>query len=186
MTVKNCLLAHNVNRIIIEASINKRSMLGFILFYFFIPSVFHYCFLWGKCVLTSVSRSEEETMEEVGEPVSKVLKETDPDKSRFLTNPTLAFSGLNPKGHPSSCIPNQSSGFSHLLKISKKKSIKSIHYSTFTKCLCVQKRERERERAAEVPAEPWFCSPKVVKESGTDILGGHLRERMTCHSTIIA
>jgi hypothetical protein len=86
------------------------------------------CFLLEGCIpfkrdtelLTSVSRSEEEMVEEMGEPVSKVLKETDPDKSRFLTNPTLAFSGLKPKGHPSSaCIPNQSSGFTHILKISK-------------------------------------------------------------------
>jgi hypothetical protein len=69
-------------------------------------------------------------VEELGEPVSKVLKETDPDKSRFLTNPTLALSGLKPKGHPSSCIPNQSSGFTHILKTlqnaQKKKRKESI------------------------------------------------------------
>jgi hypothetical protein len=75
-------------------------------------------------------------VEELGEPVSKVLKETDPDKSRFLTNPTLALSGLKPKGHPSSCIPNQSSGFTHILKTlqnaqkKKRKEKKRINKST--------------------------------------------------------
>ena len=43
--------------------------------------------------LTSVSRSEEEMPEELGEAVSKVLNETEPEKSRFLTNPILAFNG---------------------------------------------------------------------------------------------
>lgn len=55
-------------------------------------------------VLTSVSRSEEESEAEVGEPVSRVLNETDPLKSRFLTNPTLTFNGCSPSGHPSSCM----------------------------------------------------------------------------------
>ena len=51
--------------------------------------------------LTSVSRSEEAV--EVGEPVTKVLKEAEPaENSRLLINPTLALSGLSPKGHPSS------------------------------------------------------------------------------------
>ena len=59
-----------------------------------------------KKEVTSVSRSEEESVEELGEPVSKVLKETEPDKLRFLTNPTLALSGLRPRGHPSSYIKN--------------------------------------------------------------------------------
>lgn len=54
-------------------------------------------------ILTSVSRSEEEMVEEVGEPVIKVLKEADPEKSRLLISPSLALSGLSPKGHPSSC-----------------------------------------------------------------------------------
>lgn len=57
-----------------------------------------------KKEVTSVSRSEEESVEELGEPVSKVLKETEADKLRFLTNPTLALSGLRPRGHPSSYI----------------------------------------------------------------------------------
>lgn len=53
--------------------------------------------------LTSVSRSEEESVDEIGEPVSKVLKECEPLRSRFLTSPTLTFSGCSPNGHPSSC-----------------------------------------------------------------------------------
>lgn len=51
---------------------------------------------------TSESRSEE-SVKEMGDPVGKVLKEIDPGKFRFSSNPTLAFSSLNPKGHPSSC-----------------------------------------------------------------------------------
>jgi len=51
-----------------------------------------------------VSRSEEESVERVGEAVSIVLKETDPEKSPFLANPILSLNSLKPKGHPSSCI----------------------------------------------------------------------------------
>ena len=49
-----------------------------------------------------MSRSEEESVL-VGEAVSRVLKETDPERLRFLTKPTLKFTGCNPSGHPSSC-----------------------------------------------------------------------------------
>lgn len=49
-----------------------------------------------------MSKSEEESVEEVGEPVIKVLKDTDPEKSPFLANPTLALSGCKPRGQPSS------------------------------------------------------------------------------------
>lgn len=52
---------------------------------------------------TWVSRSEE-SLEEMGEEVSKVLKEREAFRSRFLTiPPTRTFSGCNPSGHPSSC-----------------------------------------------------------------------------------
>jgi hypothetical protein len=53
-------------------------------------------------LLTSVSKSDEESVEEVGEPVIKVLNDTDPEKSRFPAKPTLTFSGCNPRGQPSS------------------------------------------------------------------------------------
>lgn len=52
--------------------------------------------------LTSVSRSDEESVEELGEPVSKVLNEIEPEKSPILANP-ITFSGCKPSGHPSSC-----------------------------------------------------------------------------------
>lgn len=55
---------------------------------------------------TSESRSEE-SVKKLGDPVGRVLKEIDPEKSRFSRNPTLAFSNLNPKGHPSSWFINQ-------------------------------------------------------------------------------
>ena len=45
---------------------------------------------------------EEESVEEVGEPVSKVLNDTDPEKSPFLGKPTLTFRGCKPRGQPSS------------------------------------------------------------------------------------
>lgn len=51
-------------------------------------------------MLTSVSGSEEAV--EVGEPVIKVLNEAEPAENSLLINPTLALSGLSPKGHPSS------------------------------------------------------------------------------------
>lgn len=57
---------------------------------------------WKNDPLDSESRSEE-SVKEMGDPVGKVLKEIDPGKFRFSSNPTLAFSSLNPKGHPSSC-----------------------------------------------------------------------------------
>lgn len=57
-------------------------------------------------ILTSVSRSEEEMVEQVGDAVSKVLNEADPEISRLLISPSLAFSGLSPKGHPSCCTQN--------------------------------------------------------------------------------
>lgn len=65
-------------------------------------------------MLTSVSGSEEEEKAvQVGEPVTKVLNEADPaEKSRLLINPTLAFSGRNPKGHPSSYTQN---GFAYFV-----------------------------------------------------------------------
>jgi hypothetical protein len=50
-----------------------------------------------------VSRSDEESVEEVGEPVIKVLNDLDPEKSPFLAIPTLAFRGCKPRGQPSSC-----------------------------------------------------------------------------------
>lgn len=56
-----------------------------------------------KLPLTSVSKSDEESVEELGEPVSKVLNEIDPEKSPILANPILTFSGCKPRGHPSSC-----------------------------------------------------------------------------------
>ena len=49
-----------------------------------------------------MSKSEEESVEHVGEPVSRVLKEIDPKKSLFLPNPTLALIGWRPSGQPSS------------------------------------------------------------------------------------
>lgn len=48
---------------------------------------------WKKDPVDCVSRSEEEMLEELGEAVSKVLNETEPEKSRVLTNPILAFNG---------------------------------------------------------------------------------------------
>ncbi|TQE01743.1 hypothetical protein C1H46_012687 [Malus baccata] len=56
---------------------------------------------------------KEEVTEEVGRAVIKVMNETEPPvKSGFLINLTLAFSGLNPNGHPSSCKPNYTKEFS--------------------------------------------------------------------------
>lgn len=52
--------------------------------------------------LTSVSRSDEVSGMELGEPVRRVLKEADPEYPRFLTTPTLAFNGRSPRGHPPS------------------------------------------------------------------------------------
>lgn len=49
-----------------------------------------------------MSKSDEESVEEVGEPVSKVLNDTDPENSSFLDKPTLTFRGCKPRGHPSS------------------------------------------------------------------------------------
>lgn len=46
---------------------------------------------------------EDESVEQVGEPVSRVLNDTDPEKSWLLTNPTLTFIGcMRPIGQPSS------------------------------------------------------------------------------------
>lgn len=59
--------------------------------------------MYMKKIQTSVSRSEEESVEEEGEPVIKVLKESDPLNPRFLTCPALTFNGCSPSGHPSSC-----------------------------------------------------------------------------------
>ena len=50
-----------------------------------------------------MSKSEEESVEQVGELVSKVLNDIDPEKSGFLAKPTLALSGCRPSGQPSSC-----------------------------------------------------------------------------------
>lgn len=55
-----------------------------------------------KDPVDSVSRSEEESVDELRDAVSKVLNEIEPLKSEFLANPTLAFTGCNPRGHPSS------------------------------------------------------------------------------------
>jgi hypothetical protein len=123
-------------------------------------------------ILTSVSRSEEEMVEEVGEPVSKVLNEIDPDKSRFLTNPTLAFSGLNPKGHPSSCFHIKINKSTHFVN----------HYSVF---VCARKRERQRYLLSHDSQAPQvFKGVRLIDILG-EVQGGHLRERMNCHSTII-
>lgn len=43
-------------------------------------------------------------MNELGECVRRVLKETDAERSRFPANPTLAFISRNPNGQPSSYI----------------------------------------------------------------------------------
>lgn len=61
----------------------------------------------ARKLLTCESRSEEDSVEGVGEAVRIVLillKETDPEKSPFLANPILSLNSLKPKGHPSSCI----------------------------------------------------------------------------------
>lgn len=58
--------------------------------------------IWDFYWLTSVSKSDEESVEEVGEPVIKVLNETDPEKSLFLPKPTLTLIGCKPRGQPSS------------------------------------------------------------------------------------
>lgn len=49
-----------------------------------------------------MSKSDEESVEEVGEPVIKVLNDTDPEKSLCLAKPTLTLIGCKPRGHPSS------------------------------------------------------------------------------------
>jgi len=54
-----------------------------------------------------VSKSDEESVEEDGEAVIKVLNDIDPVPvpafSLFLTNSILAFTGCSkPRGHPSS------------------------------------------------------------------------------------
>lgn len=53
-------------------------------------------------LLTSVSKSDEESVEEVGETVSIVLNDIDPEKSPFLGSPTRTFKGCKPRGQPSS------------------------------------------------------------------------------------
>lgn len=62
---------------------------------------------WERLERTSESRSEEETLEELGDPVGRVLKETDPEFFLFLflnTKPplTLPLSVCSPSGHPPS------------------------------------------------------------------------------------
>lgn len=62
-----------------------------------------YTIILVNVLLTSVSKSDEESVEEDGEPVSKVLNDIDPPFSLFLTNSILAFTGCSkPRGHPSS------------------------------------------------------------------------------------
>lgn len=74
---------------------------------------------------TSVSRSEEKSVKELGEWVRKVLKENKAERS---CNPTLAFISRKPNGHPSSNIHNIN------CKIRAKLSTQNLY------------RERERER----------------------------------------
>lgn len=90
--------------------------------------------------LTSVSRSEEESVEEIGEPVSKVLKECEPLRSRFLTSPTLTFSGCSPNGHPSSCTyPYSNSIFNKWRKHQNPKThILCVKLSNSQQTLCVK------------------------------------------------
>lgn len=58
-----------------------------------------------KDPVDSLSESVEEKDDELlEEPVTKVLKEIDPETSRFLTKPTLIFKSCKPSGHPSSCL----------------------------------------------------------------------------------
>lgn len=43
--------------------------------------------------LTSVSKSDEVAQDALGEAVTTVLKEEEPENSEFLVNPTLRLSG---------------------------------------------------------------------------------------------
>lgn len=52
--------------------------------------------------LTSVSKSDEVAQDALGEAVTTVLKEEEPENSEFLVNPTLRLSGWRPRGHPPS------------------------------------------------------------------------------------
>ena len=68
-----------------------------------------------------MSKSDEESVEEVGEPVIKVLNDIDPEKFWFLANPTLTFSGCKPRGQPSSY--NQISQKSNSLNLRQNRQI---------------------------------------------------------------
>lgn len=68
-----------------------------------------------------MSKSDEESVEEEGEPVSKVLNDIDPELLPFLTNSILSFSGCKPRGHPS---------FYHQINRSKKKITERFRQST--------------------------------------------------------
>jgi len=68
-----------------------------------------------------VSKSDEESVEEVGEPVIKVLNDIDPEKFWFLANPTLTFRGCKPRGQPSSY--NQISQKSNSLNLRQNRQI---------------------------------------------------------------
>ena len=100
-----------------------------------------------------MSRSEEESVL-VGEAVSRVLKEADPERIRFLTSPTLKVTGCNPSGHPSSCSEIMEQ-INHLgssqIPI---ESPMNHHY---------RERERERNKTSGLPVQPY---PYLIKYQG--------------------
>lgn len=117
---------------------------------------------------TSVSRSEEESVEEIGEAVSKVLKEREPLRSRFLTSPTLTFSGCSPNGHPSSCIyttqrRNINSPYGIKLTQEWRKIIKSQHSVSDKTSRLMNKITPELiNQSQSVPVEPLLCPGGVL------------------------
>jgi hypothetical protein len=144
-------------------------------------------------LLTSVSKSDEEAVEEVGEPVSKVLNDIDPERWRFLTSPTLTFRGCKPRGQPSSYNQINQKDDSWVLlqqnrqtyeqeKLCKARpTIRTIMGKWYRNISVIQmkERERERERAREdkwIPVQPccvwlystlrWLILGKQVSPSG--------------------
>jgi len=97
-------------------------------------NIHHYTIAERK-LFTCVSRSDEESVEGVGEAVSMVLKETDPEKSPFPANPILAFNSLKPKGHPSSCIAPKPSNHNKKIKRYKTEYEKLIFITTKLKVI---------------------------------------------------
>lgn len=115
----------------------------------------------------------------MGEPVIKVLKEIEPLKSRFLTSPTLTFSGCRPKGHPSSCKNQEISNNFYkdfkiflfntipLLKLSHKTSLIAL-------CMCVFFASSFSVVGAWVEASTWWAicwTPQMQSGNLTNVEG---------------